>query len=57
MIYLAEKEGKFLPTNIRSRAEVISWLMFQMASTNPVITFMLCTTCCLAMPAKCPYSA
>lgn len=33
MIYLAEKTGRFLPTDVRKRAEVISWLMFQMVST------------------------
>ncbi|KAL0028543.1 hypothetical protein WJX79_000507 [Trebouxia sp. C0005] len=36
MIYLAEKHGKFLPTNPRSKAEVISWLMFQMAGLGPM---------------------
>lgn len=36
MIYLAEKHGKFLPTNIRSKAEVISWLMFQMGGLGPM---------------------
>lgn len=30
MVYLAEKYGKFLPTDRRQKAEVISWLMFQM---------------------------
>lgn len=34
MIYLAEKTGRFLPTDVRKRAEVISWLMFQMVSTQ-----------------------
>ena len=32
MLHLAEKEGKLLPKDVRKRAEVISWLMFQMAS-------------------------
>ena len=32
MMYLADKEGKFLPQDRRKRASVISWLMFQMAS-------------------------
>ena len=32
MIHLAEKDpkGTFLPKDIRKKAEVISWLMFQM---------------------------
>ena len=32
MIHLAEKdpEGTFLPKDVRKKAEVISWLMFQM---------------------------
>lgn len=30
LIYLAEKHGKFLPTGTREKAEVISWLMWQM---------------------------
>ena len=35
MIYLAERDpaGTFLPKDKRKRAEVISWLMFQMVST------------------------
>lgn len=36
MIYLAEKTGRFLPTDVRKRAEVISWLMFQMGGIGPM---------------------
>ena len=32
LIYLAEKFGKFLPTEIRARTETLSWLMWQMGS-------------------------
>jgi GST-like protein len=32
MIYLAEKFGAFLPTDIRKRTETINWLMWQMGS-------------------------
>jgi len=36
LIYLAEKTGKLLPTEVASRARVMEWLMFQMASVGPM---------------------
>ena len=37
LIYLAEKTGsQLLPTEPKSRARVIEWLMFQMASVGPM---------------------
>lgn len=36
LIYLAEKANQLLPTNIASRAQVMAWLMFQMASVGPM---------------------
>jgi GST-like protein len=33
LVYLAEKFGHFLPTETTQRAETMSWLMWQMAST------------------------
>lgn len=36
LIYLAEKTGKFLPTESEGRFEVIEWLMFQMGSVGPM---------------------
>jgi GST-like protein len=33
LVHLAEKFGKFLPEDTAKRAEVMSWLMWQMAST------------------------
>jgi GST-like protein len=36
LIYLAEKTGKFLPTDTVGRMQVIEWLMFQMASVGPM---------------------
>lgn len=35
MWYLAEKEGRFLPTDARSRAKVHEWLIWQMANQGP----------------------
>ena len=36
LIYLAEKTGKLLPTELGDRAKVMEWLMFQMASVGPM---------------------
>lgn len=36
LIYLAEKAGKLLPTDMAGRAKVMEWLMFQMASVGPM---------------------
>jgi GSH-dependent disulfide-bond oxidoreductase len=35
MLYLAEKAGKFLPTDLAKRYEVIEWVMWQMANQGP----------------------
>ncbi len=36
LMYLAEKTGKFMPTETAARFEVIQWLMFQMGGIGPI---------------------
>lgn len=37
MVYLAEKTGKFLPTDMAARADVMQWLMWQMGGFGPML--------------------
>ncbi len=37
MIYLAEKAGRLLPTDINGRSRVIQWVMFQMGGIGPMM--------------------
>jgi len=37
LMYLAEKTGRFLPTEPRTRIEVLTWLFFQMGSVGPML--------------------
>ncbi len=35
--YLAEKTGRFMPSDARKRIEVLEWLMFQMGGIGPML--------------------
>ena len=37
LMYLAEKAGRFLPSELERRYEVIQWLMFQVGSIGPML--------------------
>lgn len=36
LLYLAEKSGMFLPSDVKGRSTVIQWLMFQMGNIGPM---------------------
>lgn len=37
MVYLADKEKRFLPTSVRERSEVLQWLFWQVGGLGPMM--------------------
>ena len=37
LVYLAEKTGQFMPTDVKGRSTVMQWLMFQMGGVGPMM--------------------
>ena len=37
MVHLAEKAGRLLPSDVKRRAKVMAWLMFQMGGIGPMM--------------------
>jgi len=37
LFHLAEKTGQFLPKDVRGRAQVMQWLMYEMSHVGPII--------------------
>ena len=37
MVYLAEKSGRLMPTDVKRRSQVMQWLMFQMGGIGPMM--------------------
>jgi len=54
LIYLAEKSGRFLPSEARARSRALQWLMFQMSGVGPMLG--QASHFANAAPEKIPYA-
>jgi GST-like protein len=54
LLYLAEKTGKLMPTELRSRTAVLEWLMWQMGGIGPM--FGQANHFAVYAPEKLPYA-
>lgn len=54
LIYLAEKTGRYLPSDPHARMEVLQWLMFQMGNVGPM--FGQCNHFRSYAPEEIPYA-
>ena len=54
LLYLAEKTGRFMPSNPRARADVYAWLAFSASDLTPAFTGQFYFT--ILAPEKIPYA-
>ena len=54
LVYLAEKYGKFMPSDVKGRSTVLQWVFFQMAGIGPMLG--LTYSFLHVVPEKIPYA-